>query len=114
MRRGERRTGQVREAIREELERDAREESREPEAQLDKPPVIEMQGVSLAFDRPILEDVSLVADEGETIVIVGESGKTEVVHDVVFHHLLSISPYTIQDTQWTSIGYVLFHPCGSQ
>ncbi|HEU4564648.1 MAG TPA: ATP-binding cassette domain-containing protein, partial [Gemmatimonadaceae bacterium] len=37
-------------------------------------PVIELQHVYLAFDYPVLEDVSLVAHEGETIVIVGESG----------------------------------------
>ena len=74
LRRGERRTGQVREAIREELARDAREDDLEPEVRGSKPPVIEMQGVTLSFDQPILDNVSLVADEGETIVIVGESG----------------------------------------
>jgi phospholipid/cholesterol/gamma-HCH transport system ATP-binding protein len=74
LRRGERRTGQVREAIRDELERDAREDSEEMHAASHRPPVIEMEGVSLSFDQPILDDVSLVADEGETIVIVGESG----------------------------------------
>jgi ABC-type multidrug transport system fused ATPase/permease subunit len=36
--------------------------------------VIEMERVSLAFDRPILEDVSFAAFPGETLVIVGESG----------------------------------------
>jgi phospholipid/cholesterol/gamma-HCH transport system ATP-binding protein len=74
LRRGERRTGQVREAIREELARDAVEEREE---ELDRTPdavVIEMQNVSLSFDQPVLEDVSLVAHQGETIVIVGESG----------------------------------------
>ena len=30
--------------------------------------------MSLAFDVPVLEDVSLVANEGETVAIVGESG----------------------------------------
>ena len=74
LRRGERRTGQVREAIREELERDAREDSQEQLERSYRPPVIEMEGVSLSFDQPILDNVSLVADEGETIVIVGESG----------------------------------------
>jgi phospholipid/cholesterol/gamma-HCH transport system ATP-binding protein len=33
-----------------------------------------VQNVSLAFDRPILEDVSFDALAGETIVVVGESG----------------------------------------
>jgi phospholipid/cholesterol/gamma-HCH transport system ATP-binding protein len=75
-RRGDRTTGQVREAIRKELAADAIEE--------DVPtgggpagegrPVIELQGVSLAFDQPILENISLKALEGETVVIVGESG----------------------------------------
>jgi phospholipid/cholesterol/gamma-HCH transport system ATP-binding protein len=36
--------------------------------------VIELDHVSLAFDQPVLEDVSLDAYEGETIVIVGEYG----------------------------------------
>lgn len=37
-------------------------------------PVIELEQVNLAFDTPILEDVSFVARKGETICIVGESG----------------------------------------
>ena len=37
-------------------------------------PVIEVDRVSLGFDRPILEDVSLEARKGETICLVGESG----------------------------------------
>jgi phospholipid/cholesterol/gamma-HCH transport system ATP-binding protein len=37
-------------------------------------PVVSLQNVYLSFDRPILEDVSFDAMEGETIVIVGESG----------------------------------------
>ena len=37
-------------------------------------PVIELEHVNLAFDTPILEDVSFVARKGETICIVGESG----------------------------------------
>ena len=36
--------------------------------------VIELERVSLAFDRPILEDISFAAFPGETLVIVGESG----------------------------------------
>ena len=36
--------------------------------------VIELEHVSLAFDEPVLEDVSFSANEGETVVIVGESG----------------------------------------
>lgn len=74
LRRGERRTGQVREAIREELARDAVDAGRPDTNGRPRVPVIEMQGVSLSFDQPILEDISLVANEGETVVIVGESG----------------------------------------
>jgi len=36
--------------------------------------VIELDRVSLAFDEPVLEDISFVANEGETVVVVGESG----------------------------------------
>ncbi|MFI5227634.1 MAG: ABC transporter ATP-binding protein [Gemmatimonadales bacterium] len=38
------------------------------------PLVVELDHVSLAFDRPILEDVSFCAGEHETVAIVGESG----------------------------------------
>jgi phospholipid/cholesterol/gamma-HCH transport system ATP-binding protein len=65
-----RRGAEVREAIREELAEDRT--TRKRRAKTDS--VIEMQHVSLAFDEPILEDVSFAAHEGETIVIVGESG----------------------------------------
>jgi phospholipid/cholesterol/gamma-HCH transport system ATP-binding protein len=75
LRRGDRRTGHVREAIRQELAKDAREEDASaPGVSIADVPVIEMEGVSLAFDQPILEDISFVANEGETVVIVGESG----------------------------------------
>jgi phospholipid/cholesterol/gamma-HCH transport system ATP-binding protein len=71
MRRGtDRTTGQVREAIREEL---ARDDSIVPFPTPERP-VIELEDVSLAFDRPILEHVSLTAAKGETLCIVGESG----------------------------------------
>ncbi|MGH7621436.1 MAG: ABC transporter ATP-binding protein [Gemmatimonadaceae bacterium] len=36
--------------------------------------IVELERVSLAFDRPILENVSLVTRRGETVVIAGESG----------------------------------------
>lgn len=68
-----RRSGEVREAIREALAADAQPERPVP-ANGDRPPVIEMDDVSLAFDQPILENISLSADAGETVVIVGESG----------------------------------------
>ena len=66
----DRTTGKVREAIREELAKDSA--ATLPEAH--RPPVIELDDVSLAFDRPILEHISIKASEGETLCIVGESG----------------------------------------
>jgi phospholipid/cholesterol/gamma-HCH transport system ATP-binding protein len=64
----------VREAIRSELG-DAGalvelEEARDRRAG----PVIQLEHVYLAFDYPVLEDISLSVDPGETLVIVGESG----------------------------------------
>ena len=66
----------VRSAIQTELsEDDTGEERPRPE---DPGPlrdaIIELERISLAFDRPILEDVSFAAFPGETLVIVGESG----------------------------------------
>ena len=37
-------------------------------------PVVVLENVTLSFDMPIIEDVSFTAFQGETIVIVGESG----------------------------------------
>jgi phospholipid/cholesterol/gamma-HCH transport system ATP-binding protein len=67
----------VRAAIRTELAKDApdamaRRERRQLAGQLR--PVVELAHVHLAFEEPVLEDVSFVAHEGETFVIVGESG----------------------------------------
>lgn len=59
------RAGEIRTAIRNELD--------EPQSSVSKP-VIELRDISLAFDRPILEGVSFVVNEGETVVVVGESG----------------------------------------
>jgi len=38
------------------------------------PPVVELDAVSVAFDRPILSQVSLAVARAETVAIVGESG----------------------------------------
>jgi len=76
---GERKAASVRRAIRRELEP---EEAPAPTvtatpAAAPKPEpaaVVQLEHVSLAFGDPVLEDVSITAREGQTIVIVGESG----------------------------------------
>jgi phospholipid/cholesterol/gamma-HCH transport system ATP-binding protein len=72
----ERRPTTIRRAIREELADEPTDEYyHETHPQEHRvTPVIEVDHVSLAFDRPILEDVSLEARKGETICLVGESG----------------------------------------
>jgi phospholipid/cholesterol/gamma-HCH transport system ATP-binding protein len=70
-------TGKFRAMIREELATDAPESLARRVAQEDAGQlrsVIELDHVSLSFDTPILEDVSFAAHEGETVVVVGESG----------------------------------------
>jgi phospholipid/cholesterol/gamma-HCH transport system ATP-binding protein len=72
---GDRRlTGQIRAVIREELASDKATDARTRSGRPATDPVIELDHVSLAFDQPILEDISLVAREGETFCVVGESG----------------------------------------
>ena len=72
----ERRPTTIRRAIRAELEGDEEEQNFEETRPQEHEayPVIELDHVSLAFERPILEDVTLVARRGETICLVGESG----------------------------------------
>lgn len=72
-REGDRKSQAVRRAIRSELESDASGEAA-PRQRRPDDTVVELSHVSLAFDVPILEDVSFTAHEGETIAIVGESG----------------------------------------
>lgn len=73
-------SGRVRRAIREELEELAEAGAAtqaQPEVKDAKDPhrqVIGLDNISLAFDEPILQDVSFGAKGGETIVVVGESG----------------------------------------
>jgi phospholipid/cholesterol/gamma-HCH transport system ATP-binding protein len=73
----ERKPETVRAAIRDQLAEDAPENEKrqaEKERSGESEAVIELDHVYLAFDTPILEDVSFVARKGETICIVGESG----------------------------------------
>ena len=65
----------VREAIRSEIAADAPTTS-EMRVRRENAgtPVIELDHVSLAFDEPVLEEISFAANEGETVVVVGESG----------------------------------------
>jgi len=70
-------SGRVRAAIRNELEEVA-EDSAGKEAKHGARPaqeqVITLENISLAFEEPILENVSFDAKAGETVVVVGESG----------------------------------------
>ena len=69
-------SSRVRAAIRTELQEVA-EDTTERQARTGvKAPnrVISLENVSLSFDEPVLEDVSFYAKEGDTIVVVGESG----------------------------------------
>ena len=73
----ERKGENVRAAIRDELAEDApgaQVEADEKEERGESDVVIELDRIFLAFDTPILQDVSFVARKGETICIVGESG----------------------------------------
>ena len=69
----------VRKAIRSELAGDVSDDAAAAEKSPRPTPdrsrsVVELKHVSLAFDSPIVEDVSLCVNAGETVVIVGESG----------------------------------------
>jgi phospholipid/cholesterol/gamma-HCH transport system ATP-binding protein len=73
----ERKPETVRAAIRDQLAEDApeaREREAEKERSGESEAIIALDHVYLAFDSPILEDVSFAARKGETICIVGESG----------------------------------------
>jgi phospholipid/cholesterol/gamma-HCH transport system ATP-binding protein len=63
-------TDEHRRVIRRELDGDRET----PSSQSNGRPVIKLENVSLSFEHPVLEHVSLEAAEGETLMIAGESG----------------------------------------
>jgi phospholipid/cholesterol/gamma-HCH transport system ATP-binding protein len=68
-------SGRVRAAIRTELEEVAEQNQTKLAAAADpQNVVVAIDHVSLAFEEPILDDISFNAKEGETVVVVGESG----------------------------------------
>jgi len=68
-------SSRVRAAIRSELEEVAEQtEHRATRERAAANRVISLENIYLAFDEPILENISFDACEGETIVVVGESG----------------------------------------
>jgi len=70
-------SGRVRAAIRTELEEVAEDSAKKEAKQGIRSPqeqVITLENISLAFEEPILENISFDAKGGETIVVVGESG----------------------------------------
>jgi len=70
-------SGRVRAAIRTELEEVAEDSAKKETKQGVRSPqeqVITLENISLAFEEPILENISFDAKGGETIVVVGESG----------------------------------------
>ena len=68
-------SSRVRAAIRSELEEVAEQtEHRATRERAAANTVISLENIFLAFDEPILENISFDAREGETIVVVGESG----------------------------------------
>ncbi|HET9425725.1 MAG TPA: ATP-binding cassette domain-containing protein, partial [Gemmatimonadaceae bacterium] len=73
-RRGDERPAQVRQAIRTALADDVAGAGQPVAGRDTSVPVIALKHVDLAFDKPILEDITLAANVGETVAVVGESG----------------------------------------
>jgi phospholipid/cholesterol/gamma-HCH transport system ATP-binding protein len=69
-------SGRVRAAIRTELEEVAEDSAAKvpQKGKAAREEVITLENISLAFEEPILENVSFDAKAGETVVVVGESG----------------------------------------
>ncbi|MDQ6770482.1 MAG: ABC transporter ATP-binding protein [Gemmatimonadota bacterium] len=67
-------SGRVRAAIRTELEEVADQNEQKLPGAESQNRVIALDNISLSFEEPILQNVSFNAKEGETVVVVGESG----------------------------------------
>jgi phospholipid/cholesterol/gamma-HCH transport system ATP-binding protein len=73
-------SGRVRKAIRTELEEvaeagaDSQSKAGIEPGRSPRRNVISLENISLSFEEPILQNVSFAAKEGETVVVVGESG----------------------------------------
>ena len=65
-------TGDYTRAIRDALHEDQHEAPHAPVASTE--PVITLEGVSLSFDQPVLRGVDMEVQDGETLVVLGESG----------------------------------------
>ena len=61
----------LRTMIRDEIRSDAASGPQAPERD---PAIIQLEDIHLSFDHPVLEGVSLEAHEGETLLVLGESG----------------------------------------
>jgi phospholipid/cholesterol/gamma-HCH transport system ATP-binding protein len=60
--------------IREELKRDREVEREGASTAVAAKPLIELTNVDLSFDHPILRDLTMTVNEGETLLVLGESG----------------------------------------
>jgi ATP-binding cassette subfamily B multidrug efflux pump len=89
---------------------DAEEQSEDPPVRADAPAVrgrVEFDHVSFAYDpdRPLIEDLSLVAEPGETIAIVGPTGagKTTLVNLIMRFYELAGGRITLDGVDIASI-----------
>jgi ATP-binding cassette subfamily B protein len=89
---------------------DAEEQTEDPPVRVDAPPVrgrVEFDDVSFAYDpnRPLIEGLSLVAEPGQTIAIVGPTGagKTTLVNLIMRFYELDAGRITLDGVDTASI-----------
>jgi ATP-binding cassette, subfamily B, multidrug efflux pump len=89
---------------------DAEEQSSDPAASIDPPPVrgrVEFRDVTFSYDpsRPLIESLSLVAEPGQTIAIVGPTGagKTTLVNLIMRFYELNGGVITLDGRDISSI-----------